>query len=184
MNGVVFLDRDGVINEDRDDYVKNTRELKVFPFVLQSVRKLNDAGFKVIVVSNQQGVAKGLISEGDLQSIENEIVRQVSAAGGEIIAFYYCKHLASDGCSCRKPQSGLLTRAAKEHGVSLRDSFMIGDTERDILAGKRAGCKTLLVLTGSTTEQESEHIPCRPDFVAADLAAAVDYVLGVEAEVV
>ena len=175
---VVFLDRDGVINEDRDDYVRSVHELNVFPYVPRCIRQLNDAGFEVIVVSNQQGVAKGLYSDGDLEEMQAEIVRQVSSAGGRITAFYYCMHLASDGCACRKPQPGLLTRAAKEHDISLPDSYMVGDTERDIMAGKRAGCKTVLVLTRMITEQEAAHIPCRPDFVAADLRAAVDYLTG------
>jgi D-glycero-D-manno-heptose 1,7-bisphosphate phosphatase len=87
-------------------------------------------------------------------------------------------HLASDGCACRKPQPGLLTRAAKDHQISLPDSYMVGDTERDIMAGKGAGCKTVLVLTGMITEQEAKYIPCRPDFVAVDLRAAVDYLIG------
>ncbi|MCL5103429.1 MAG: HAD family hydrolase [Armatimonadetes bacterium] len=173
----IFLDRDGVINEDRDEYVRGIHELKIFPYVPRCVRTLNDAGFEVIVVSNQQGVAKGLYSDKDLAEIQAEIVRQVNTVGGRITAFYYCMHLASDECACRKPQPGLLTRAAKEHGISLRDSYMVGDTERDIMAGKQAGCKTILVLTGMITEQEAKRIPCRPDFVAADLRTAVDYVV-------
>ena len=102
----IFLDRDGVLNEDRDDYVKNVSELKVFPCVPDAIRRLNDAGFEVFVVSNQQGVAKGVISESDLQAIQAEITRRVTEAGGRISGFYYCKHLAADDCACRKPKPG------------------------------------------------------------------------------
>ncbi|MCE5200060.1 MAG: D-glycero-beta-D-manno-heptose 1,7-bisphosphate 7-phosphatase [Armatimonadota bacterium] len=175
---VVFLDRDGVINEDRDDYVKNVSELKVFPWTPSAVRRLNDAGFDVYVVSNQQGVAKGIISEDDLLAMQSEIVRQVKSAGGRINGFYYCRHLASDKCSCRKPEPGMLKSAAMEHGIDLAGSYMIGDSERDIIAGKVVGCHTVLVLTGKLTLGDAEAFVDAPDYVACDLSAAVDYVIG------
>lgn len=174
----VLLDRDGVINEDRDDYVKNIRELRVFPQVPGCVKRLNDAGYRVIVVSNQQGVAKGFISEDDLQAIEDEITRRVELVGGKISGFYYCKHLSSDRCACRKPRTGMLTQAAREHGIDLNESFMVGDTEKDMIAGKAAGCKTVLVLTGSITADGVAKMACRPDCVAKDLAEAADYIIG------
>lgn len=173
----VLLDRDGVINEDRDDYVKNVGELKVFPQVPETVKRLNDAGYLVVVISNQQGVAKGLISESDLQGIENEIRRQVEAAGGKISGFYYCKHFSSDGCSCRKPKTGMLNQAAKEHGIDLSQSFMVGDTEKDMLAGKSAGCTTVLVLTGHVTPAMLPNITAKPDHVARNLTDAADFIL-------
>ena len=174
----VLLDRDGVVNEDRDDYVKNIRELRVFPQVPDCIKRLNDAGYRVIVVSNQQGVAKGLISEDDLQAIEDEITRQVASVGAKISGFYYCKHLSSQHCSCRKPRTGMLTQAAREHGIDLNESFLVGDTEKDMIAGKGAGCKTVLVLTGSITADGVADIGCRPDYVAKDLAEGADYILG------
>ncbi len=175
MMRAVFLDRDGVINEDRDDYVKNVRELRVFPFAPDAVRRINEAGYAVVVVSNQQGVAKGLISEDDLRAMQDEINRRVESAGGRISAFYYCKHLASQGCECRKPQPGMLLTAAKDLGIDLSQSVMIGDTERDMLAGKSAGCGTILVLTGGLTAENAESMPCTPDFVADDLSKAADH---------
>ncbi|MCE5313506.1 MAG: HAD family hydrolase [Armatimonadota bacterium] len=173
----VFLDRDGVINEDRADYVKNVAELKIFSYVPDAVRRLNDAGFKVYVVSNQQGVAKGLIREENLMDIQAEIAGQVEAAGGNISKFYYCRHMASEKCSCRKPEPGLLLSAACEHGIGLDESYMIGDTQRDIIAGKTAGCKTILVLSGLLTPQEIERFECKPDFTATNLSKAVDYII-------
>ena len=177
MIRAVFLDRDGVINEDRDDYVKNLAELRVFENAPEAIRRLNDAEFEVFVVSNQQGVAKGDVSREDLLAIQDEIVRRVSSAGGRIAGFYYCTHLAQEGCSCRKPQPGLILRAAREHKIDLAQSVMIGDSEKDVLAGKSAGCGTVLVLSGFLTRDDAANIACRPDFAARDLSEAADYVV-------
>lgn len=173
----VFLDRDGVINSDRDDYVKNPDELRIYPFAPEALRRLTEAGWPVFVVSNQQGIAKGVVSEDDLLAIEREIARRVEEAGGKITAFYYCTHLASDDCSCRKPRPGLILKAAKEHGIDLKQSVMVGDTERDLIAGKSAGCKTVLVLTGKLTRECAQHISRRPDFVADTLAEAAELIV-------
>ncbi|MCX8052449.1 MAG: HAD family hydrolase [Armatimonadetes bacterium] len=176
MRKAVFLDRDGVINEDRDDYVKNLGELRVFPYAPKAIRRLNEAGYEVIVVSNQQGVAKGLISKPDLLAIQDEITRLVELAGGKIHGFYYCTHLAKENCACRKPKPGLILQAAQEQNIELKNSFMVGDTEKDVVAGKSAGCKTMLVLTGSLTQEQVAKLPCQPDFTARDLAEAADYI--------
>lgn len=173
----VFLDRDGVINSDRDDYVKNVGELRIFPFAPSAIKRLNDAGWPVFVVSNQQGVAKGIIAENDLDAMEREISRQVEDAGGRITKFYYCKHLASDGCSCRKPEPGMILKAADEYGIDLAESVMVGDTAHDIAAGKSAGSRTVLALTGKLTRAEADNIPHRPDYVADNLSDAVDFIL-------
>lgn len=172
----VFLDRDGVINADRDDYVKNTDELIVFPFAPEAIKRLSDAGWAVIVVSNQQGVAKGIIAESDLLAIQREIEERVEAAGGTIAGFYYCRHLASEDCACRKPKPGLILQAAADHGIDLAQSVLVGDTERDIIAGKSAGCRTVLVLTGKLDRDTAERLACRPDFVADDLADAAEWI--------
>ncbi|MEN6356637.1 MAG: D-glycero-beta-D-manno-heptose 1,7-bisphosphate 7-phosphatase [Armatimonadota bacterium] len=175
---VVFLDRDGVINEDRDDYVKNLDELKVFPFAPEAIKKLNDAGFEVHIISNQQGVAKGLIREDDLAAIQTEITRQVEAAGGRITSFSYCKHMASEKCACRKPNAGMLMAAASDYNIDLKKSFMIGDSEKDIGAGKAAGCRTILVLSGMNTVESAKKLACQPDYIANNLGDAVNYVIG------
>jgi D-glycero-D-manno-heptose 1,7-bisphosphate phosphatase len=173
----VFLDRDGVINEDRDDYVKNLNELIIFAQVPKVVRALNDAGYAVFVISNQQGVAKGIIAEMDLYRIQNRIAREVEAAGGKIAGFYYCTHFASDKCSCRKPQPGMILKAASEHDIDLGASFMIGDSEKDVIAGRAAGCRTVLVMTGHVGSKGSMDDGCDPDYVAQDLAEAAEWVL-------
>lgn len=173
----VFLDRDGVINEDRDDYVKNVHELKVFPFAPEAIRRLNEAGLNAFVVSNQQGIAKGVIAESDLLQIQNEISRQVEEAGGKITAFYYCKHLSSEECACRKPQAGMVISAGKDYGINLIESVMIGDNEKDIIAGKRAGCRTVLVLTGKLTLKDARSFAEPPDFVANNLSDAAEFII-------
>lgn len=173
----VFLDRDGVINADRDDYVKNTGELVVYPFAPTAIKRLNEGGWAVFVVSNQQGIGKGIIAEDDLAGIEREIERQVRAAGGTIVEFYYCRHLASEDCDCRKPRPGLILQAAAEHGIELSKSVLVGDSERDIIAGRTAGCRTVLVLTGKLDRRSAERLECKPDFVADNLAEAAEWIL-------
>ena len=173
----VFLDRDGVINEDRDDYVKNLGQLEIFPYAPESIRRLNEAGWPVFVVSNQQGVAKGVIAEEDLRAIQGEITQRVEAAGGKITAFYHCKHLASENCPCRKPRPGMRLQAAKEHGSDLTGSVMVGDSKRDVIAGNAAGCATVLLLTGHVAPDDPNDLASRPDFVAEDLSEAVEYIV-------
>ena len=121
------------------------------------------------------------MTQQDLLGIQDEIMRQVLGAGGKISGFYYCPHLAQDGCSCRKPEPGLILRAAKEHGIDLSRSFMVGDTEKDIMAGKRAGCKTVLILTGSIPRDDVANLPCKPDCVTDDLRGAADCVINLAA---
>lgn len=173
----VFLDRDGVINEDREGYVRNAEELVIFPDVADAVSRINRAGLEVFVISNQQGVAKGLYSLADLREMESIIDLRVREAGGTISGYYYCPHLECDDCSCRKPEPGLLLQAASEHGIALEGSFMIGDHERDICAAVAAGCRAILVLTGASSERDAAAMQTRPEFVARNLSEAVDYIL-------
>lgn len=173
----VFLDRDGVINEDRDDYVKNVDELHVYPYSPNAIKTLNDAGMQVFVVSNQQGIAKGIFSDSDLNEMVRKINSHIERVGGKISEYYFCKHLASDNCSCRKPKTGLLLKAAKEHKIELQNSFMVGDSERDIIAGKNAGCKTILVLTGKISNSMAAGLSCKPDYVAPNLLDAANIIV-------
>lgn len=179
----VFLDRDGVINEDRDDYVRSASQLKVFPDAPAAIRRLNEAGLRVFVVSNQQGVAKGLFTEQNLLDMRREIDRQVSAAGGEISDYYYCTHLDGTGCGCRKPDPGMLRLAADEHEIALDGSFMVGDSARDIAAGHAVGCRTILVLTGRLTRADADVMMPGPEFVAEGIGQAADYIIRAVTEV-
>jgi histidinol-phosphate phosphatase family protein len=173
----VFLDRDGVINRNRDDYVKCVSEFEFLPGAKDALRKLNKAGFRVVVISNQQGVGKGLISHEDLDEINRQFVEGVAESGGRIDGIYYCPHLSIENCDCRKPATGLLERASCELDFPLREAILVGDAASDIEAGKRSGCWTIAVLTGRLSEAEIRDLPVQPDEVAPDLAAAVDRIL-------
>ena len=150
----VFLDRDGTIIEDVD-YLSDLSEIKWIPGAREAVRRLNLAGFKVIVVTNQSGVARGIFSERFLMTIHARLQEDLESVGARIDAWYYCPHHPTEGtiqyqrvCSCRKPNPGLILRAAEDHALDLRSSYMIGGSEKDIAAGEGAGLTPILVLTG------------------------------------
>jgi D-glycero-D-manno-heptose 1,7-bisphosphate phosphatase len=154
-----FLDRDGVLNERpaEHEYVTDPDALVVLEGAREAVALLRQHGYVPIVVSNQRGVARGLISEAVLQEIEERI----RVAGVEVDHFYYCPHDFEDGCSCRKPKPGMLLSAARDLNLSLRDSVMIGDSEADVGAGQSAGCRTIRVSPAgvvTTADFTSRHI--------------------------
>ncbi len=144
MNRAVFLDRDGVINRKAPEgaYVTCWEEMLFFPGVAKAISLLREAGFRIIVVSNQRCVAKGLITADGVDALHRRMCDELAAAGAMIDAVYYCPHEKQPPCSCRKPSPGMLLSAASEHQVDLAVSWMIGDSEDDVQAGKNAGCKT------------------------------------------
>lgn len=175
---VVFLDRDGVINQDiKDDYVRNEGQLVFLPGSLESIARLNQAGITVFVISNQAGVGRGLFNLQDLDRINKKLISAVTEYGGEISRLYYCLHRKDEGCECRKPDIGLLKQASQEHGFELEGTYFIGDSEKDVIAGFKAGCKTILVLSGSTKLEDTKTWECKPDYIAADLSEAADLIL-------
>jgi len=174
----VFMDRDGVINRNRDDYVKSVDEFEFLPGALEGLARLRQAGVKVVVVSNQAGVGRGLIPRDELERITAAMLSGVERHGGEITGVYYCVHRKDEGCGCRKPEPGLLLKARGELGLDTACSYFIGDAESDICAGNRAGCRTILVLTGKSSARDVDHWEVRPDHVAPDLPSAVEWVLG------
>lgn len=175
----VFLDRDGVINRKapEGEYVKNWDEFQFLPGVKEAIRKLNEKRFLVIVVSNQRGIAKGVMTEDDLKEIHNRMEEELRKGRAVIDGIYYCPHDIKDHCDCRKPEPGLLVKAAGEHDIDLSLSWMIGDSESDVEAGKRAGCKTILI-RGSSLNGTSKGI--EPDLVAKSLMEAVDKLLKIQ----
>ena len=178
ISGVVFLDRDGVINNDRDDYVKSIEELVFLPGVFAALARLRKAGFVVAVVSNQACVAKGLLDKADLAQIDQRLKASVQENGGMIHGSYYCIHKSGDECDCRKPRMGLISRAREELGISNEArSYLVGDALTDIQAGRSAGCKTVLVLTGRTPLEEAKSSSEQPDLIARDLPDAVEWIL-------
>jgi len=173
----VFLDRDGVLNADRVDFVKSVEELILLPGAVEAVVRLNQAGFAVVVVSNQSCIGQGLLSWEALQAITDCLQHHICQAGGEVLQFYYCPHTAKDRCDCRKPQPGMLLQAAQDWHLDTSRSFMVGDTLRDIAAGKKVGCHTALVLSGATTPDMVNVFDPKPDHIAENLAAAADWIL-------
>jgi histidinol-phosphate phosphatase family protein len=179
----VFMDRDGVLNRYvRADYIRTPDELHLLPGAADAVRALNDRGLSVIVISNQQGVAKRIMTEDALDQVDGELRDQLKASAGAVLTHtYYCTHLASDNCSCRKPKPGLLKQASDEYGIDLAQSVMIGDSFTDIACGNNAGVGfTILLMTGAIeiVSLASLDEVTRPNMIARDIGAAVAYVIG------
>jgi len=148
----ILLDRDGVINHDSGDFIKSPEEWNAIDSSLQAIARLHQAGYKVVVITNQSGVGRGLYSDADLTAIHLKMQQQVEAAGGKIEQIYYCPHLPDSQCSCRKPKAGMLVQFAKDYAVSLGSIYFIGDSLRDLQAGITSGAKAILVKTGNGTK--------------------------------
>lgn len=176
----VFLDRDGVINENRPDHVKSWAEFRFLPGALEALARLACAGVTTFVVTNQAIINRGMVSRDVVDGINREMIQEIERQGGRIEAVAYCPHRPDECCGCRKPAPGLLLALAGEYGVTLPESVVIGDALGDIEAGLTAGCRAILVLTGRGTEQFARAKETgRTEFsVARDLVAAVDLVLG------
>ena len=176
-NRAVFLDRDGVLNRDSPDFIKSPDEFDLLPGAPEAVARLNQAGFLCIVVTNQSGIARGLVTVRNLEAMNRKLIDAVKDAAGEIAAIYHCPHLPSDNCACRKPRTGMIREAATDFGIDLTRSFLVGDKPHDIQCGSDAGCTSILVLSGQTrTYSESDFDP-PASHVAADLSAAADWIL-------
>lgn len=172
----IFLDRDGVINKDPGfgGYVTSWKEFEFLPGALEALKKLSRAGYEIIVISNQAGVAKGLYTLQDLNEITKNMLKGIKEAGAKIRSVHYCPHRDEDDCNCRKPKTGLLLQATDGLKVAFSDTFFVGDNRRDILAGKAAGCKTIFVLSGNT---RLEDLDVKPNFIARDLLQAVEKIV-------
>jgi len=148
MKRAVFLDRDGVINRKAPEgaYVTRWEEFQFLPGAAQAISLLNRAGWSVIVISNQRCVAKGLLSVAELESIHRKMREALAGEGARLDGIYYCPHEKEPPCACRKPLPGMLLTAAEEHQIDLKSSWMVGDAESDMEAGKSAGCRTLRII--------------------------------------
>ncbi|MFH1857633.1 MAG: D-glycero-beta-D-manno-heptose 1,7-bisphosphate 7-phosphatase [Candidatus Omnitrophota bacterium] len=175
---LVFLDRDGVINKDRRDaYVANWRSFQFIPGSLRALKLLKEGNYKVVVLSNQAGVAKGLYSLRELQAITRRMKQEVQRHGGRLDAVYYCVHHPEDRCGCRKPRTGLFRKAKRKFGVPFRKTYMIGDSIRDIAAGKKLGCRTVLVLSGKEKLSQRQRWSVQPDIIKKNLLEAARWIL-------
>ncbi len=173
----VFLDRDGTINLDHG-YVFRAAEFQLIPGVVESIRLLREAGYLIIVVTNQAGIARGLYGEKELHELHRHLDRELAGFGAAVDAYYYCPHHPEKGvepylrvCACRKPLPGMLVQAAEEYSLDLAASFLVGDKLSDIQAGLAAGCRSILVETGYGADVDE--LPMDVPRVADLMAAAV-----------
>ena len=152
MNKAVFLDRDGVINKERSDYVKTVSELEILSNISRSIKLLKDAGFLVIVITNQSAINRGLTTHENVKNVHNTIQEFLKKNGTAVDGFYYCPHISEENCFCRKPKPGLLQKAAQEFDIELKSSWMIGNNDSDVEAAINAGCKAIKINTKKTLE--------------------------------
>ncbi len=174
---LIILDRDGVINFDSDQYIKSPAEWKPIPGSPEAIARLNQAGYRVVVATNQSGVGRGLFEMDTLNAIHDKMHKTVAAAGGRIDAVFYCPHAADAKCDCRKPKPGMFERIASCYNLDLTSVPAIGDSLRDLQAAATAGALPMLVLTGKGTKTMAEGGLPEETIVFKDLAAAVDDLL-------
>ncbi|MDB5776404.1 MAG: D-glycero-beta-D-manno-heptose,7-bisphosphate 7-phosphatase [Herbaspirillum sp.] len=181
MMKLIILDRDGVINYDSDDFIKSPDEWIPIPGSLEAIARLNQAGYRVVVATNQSGVGRGLFDMATLNAIHQKMHALAQQVGADIEAVFFCPHALNDNCDCRKPKSGMIVEIARRFDINLRQQKVItvGDSLRDLQAGFVAGCIPYLVLTGKGAATfATGGLP--PDTkIYPDLAAVVDFLLDV-----
>lgn len=183
----VFLDRDGTINRDVG-YTHRTSDLELLPGAVAGLLKMSRLGYRLFITTNQSGVARGRFTEADVQVFNSALCGRLASEGVTIEAVYYCPFHPTEGSGhyrrespMRKPDEGMIRLAAQQHDLDLPASFIVGDKKIDVLAGQRAGCRTILVRTGMGGADQGE-LPVPPDFVAADLLEAADYIAAAQAQ--
>lgn len=179
---IVFLDRDGVINEfpGNGKYVTKVKDFRFLPRTLRAIRMLTETGHTLFVVSNQAGVGRGLFTQDKLDRITAKMLKSVARAGGEIQKVYYCIHRPDTGCSCRKPGIGSVDKAFQSVNRTLRSArhaFFVGDTKADIETGYNAGCRTIFVLSGRENRRYMRQWIIKPDYIAKDLMEAAKIIM-------
>jgi D-glycero-D-manno-heptose 1,7-bisphosphate phosphatase len=174
---LIILDRDGVINQDSDQFIKNTTEWKPIPGSLEAIAKLNHAGYRVVVASNQSGIGRGLLDMGALNAINEKMYRILAQVGGRIDALFYCPHAAEANCDCRKPKPGMFIDIAQRFNVDLAGVPSVGDSLRDLQAAAAAGAQPILVLTGKGAKTRAAGGLPDGTPVFADLAQAVRHIV-------
>jgi D-glycero-D-manno-heptose 1,7-bisphosphate phosphatase len=170
LTGAIFLDRDGVINQNRADHVKSCEEFEFVPGALEGIRSLTETGLPIFIITNQAAISRNLMTAEALESIHECMLKEITKAGGVITRIYHCPHDTHEDCNCRKPKPGMLLRAANDFGIDLRHSFLVGDAWTDISAGLEVGAHSILVLTG---RGRWNFVPCWQRF-GLDFAAACD----------
>ena len=179
---LIILDRDGTINEDRDDYVKSPDEWVPIPGALEAIARLNHAGWHTVVATNQSGLARGLFDTSALNAVHIKMNQALAKVGGRIDAVFFCPHGPSEGCRCRKPLPGLFEVIAERYGVELAEVPLVGDSQRDLEAGTAVGCQPHLVRTGKGAQLDEERLEAILERVPgtqvhADLAAFAEHLI-------
>jgi D-glycero-D-manno-heptose 1,7-bisphosphate phosphatase len=178
----IFLDRDGVVCENRSDYVKSWDEFVFLPHVFEALRRIAASEFVVLVTTNQSVVSRGLATDTTVRGIHARMTDAIARAGGRIDAVYFCPHTDADHCDCRKPRTGMYEQGKREWNIDFARSYVVGDAETDIAAARAIGAQSILVLTGRGKDQhvrviENHHSDYH---VADDLLDAVEWILGRE----
>lgn len=170
---LILLDRDGVINYDSDQFIKNPEEWKPIPGSLEAIARLNQAGYRVVVATNQSGIGRGLFDMPMLNSIHDKMHKSLAQVGGRIDAIFFCPHANDANCACRKPKSGMIEEIATRYGVSLKDVPAVGDSLRDLEAAARLGAQPYLVLTGKGAKTQVKGGLPEGTLIFPDLAGVV-----------
>lgn len=180
LKPAIFLDRDGVINQNRADYVKSWEEYTFLPDVFEPLKRLAESEYLIVVVSNQSPIGRGLVPQAAVEAINARMEAEIRAWGGRLDGVYYCPHAPEDNCDCRKPKPGMFFQAAAELNIDLASSYFVGDALSDVEAAFNAGCEPVFVLTGRGPEQLPllrQRDNAADVAVVANLAAAVALIL-------
>ena len=174
---LVILDRDGVINQDSANFIKNPNEWIAIPSSLEAIALLNQSGFRVAIATNQSGIARGLFDMATLNAINDKMHRALAQLGGRIDAMFYCPHAADDHCTCRKPKTGMIEDISRRFSVDLSEVYAVGDSLRDLQAFSDAGCKPILVRSGKGEETLAAGNLPPNTLIFADLNEAVQHII-------
>ncbi|MDQ7989808.1 MAG: D-glycero-beta-D-manno-heptose 1,7-bisphosphate 7-phosphatase [Candidatus Dactylopiibacterium sp.] len=177
---LIILDRDGVINHDSAQFIKSPEEWKPIPGSLEAIGRLSEAGYRVVVATNQSGVGRGLFDMDTLNAIHEKMIKAIAAVGGRIDAIFFCPHAADSTCECRKPQPGMFREIAQRFNVDLTGVPAVGDSRRDLVASAALGCAPFLVLTGKGEQTAAEADLPEGTRVFPDLAAVAHHLLGLK----
>lgn len=174
---LVILDRDGVINRDSANFIKNPNEWIPIPGSLEAIVLLNQSGFRIAIATNQSGIARGLFDMTTLNAINDKMYRALGQMGGRIDAMFYCPHAADDNCNCRKPKTGMIEDIGRRFSLKLSEVYGIGDSLRDLQAFSNAGCKPILVRSGKGEETLAQGNLPKKTLIFADLAEATQHII-------
>ncbi|MBD3379641.1 MAG: HAD-IIIA family hydrolase [Candidatus Omnitrophica bacterium] len=179
----VFIDRDGVINVDGENltehgYITRWEDFRFLPGAVEAFRDFTEAGYRTVIISNQQCVSKGLLAAEELSGLTSKMLEEIRKNGGSVAGVYYCPHHRNEYCACRKPESGLFLQAGKDLGIkSFSGYYFIGDSERDMIAGKKLEMGTILVLSGKSRKEDVLSWEQPPDHICKDLLEAAELII-------